>query len=101
VRLRYTERATDDLEGIQAYIAEHDPSAALQVGRRIRHAIEFLIDFPRLGRPSRFDKIRVLVVAATPYAVYYSVRPRAREVVILHIRHGRRRPPRRKELLEL
>lgn len=98
MKLRYTERATEDLEGIQSYIAEHNPSAAVGVGRRIKDAVELLVDFPGLGRPSRFDKIRVLLVAATPYAVYYSVRPRVREVVILHIRHGRRRPPRRKEL---
>jgi plasmid stabilization system protein ParE len=98
MRLRYTERATDDLEGIQAYIAEHNPSAAEGVGRRIRHAIELLADFPRLGHPSRFEKIRFLQVAGTPCAVYYSVRPRAREVLILHMRHGRRRRPRRKEL---
>lgn len=98
MKLRYTERAIEDLEAIQSYIAQHNPSAALGVGRRVKDAIELLVDFPGLGRASRFDKIRVLLVAATPYAVYYSVRPRAREVVILHIRHGRRSPARRKEL---
>ncbi len=98
MKLRYTERAIDDLEGIQVYIAEHNPSAAEGMGRRIRHAIELLADFPRLGHPSRFDKIRVLQVASTPYAVYYSVRPRVREILILHIRHGRRRQPRREEI---
>jgi plasmid stabilization system protein ParE len=90
MKLRYTERATEDFEGIQAYIAEHSPPAAEGVGRRIKHAIGLLIDFPH-------ERIRVLLVAATPYAVYYSVRPRAREIVVLHIRHGRRRPPRRRD----
>jgi plasmid stabilization system protein ParE len=98
MKLRYTERAIEDLEIIQSYIAEHNPSAAVRVGSRIKNAIELLVDFPGLGRPSRFHRIRVLLVAATPYAVYYSVRPRAREVVILHIGHGRRRQPRRREL---
>jgi plasmid stabilization system protein ParE len=95
VKLRYTERAAADLEAIQAYIAEHNPSAAMAVGRRIREAIELLMDFPHLGRPSRIGKARVLQVAHSPYAVYYTVRDRAREVVIAHIRDGRRRPLRR------
>jgi plasmid stabilization system protein ParE len=98
VKLRYTERAIGDLEAIHSYIAENNPSAAVAVGSRIRDAIELLADFPGLGRPSRIDKFRVLVVAGTPYAVYYTIRKRAREVVIAHIRHTRRRPLRRGEL---
>jgi plasmid stabilization system protein ParE len=34
VKLRYTERTAADLEAIQAYIAEQNPSAAMAVGRR-------------------------------------------------------------------
>jgi plasmid stabilization system protein ParE len=92
VRLRYTERATYDLDEIQAYIARNNPTAAKTVGGRIREAIELLEDFPRLGRPLHVGRARVLQVAGTPYAVYYLLKPRLREIVIIHIRHGRRRP---------
>jgi toxin ParE1/3/4 len=98
VKLRYTERAIADLEAIQAYIAQFNPSAAITVGNRIKGAIELLEDFPGLGRPGRIRKTRVLLVAATPYAVYYTVDRRMEEVSILHIRHGRRRPLRSREL---
>ena len=98
MRLRYTERAAADLEDIQSYIAEHDPAAASAMGRRIKEAIELLSDFPMLGRPGRIGKARVLQVARTPYAVYYTVRKRAGEVVVAHIRHGRRRSLKRGEL---
>jgi len=98
VRLRYTERAIADLEAIQSHIAEDNPPAGAAVGSRIKEAIELLADFPGLGRPSRIANTRVLLVAATPYAVYYTIRKRAREVVIAHIRHGRRRPLKRGEL---
>jgi plasmid stabilization system protein ParE len=98
MKLRYTERAIADLEDIQTYIAQDDPTAAVRVGGRIRAAIELLEDFPNLGRASRISRTRVLLVARTPYAVYYSVKRSLREVAILHIRHGRRRPVRSGEL---
>jgi plasmid stabilization system protein ParE len=98
MKLRYTERAAADLEDIQSYIADDSPSAAKAMGGRIREAIELLTDFPMLGRPSRIGKARVLQVARSPYAVYYTVHKRAGEVVVAHIRHGRRRPLRRGEL---
>ena len=98
MKLRYTERAIADLEAIQAYVAVDNPSAATKLGKRIRGAIELLESFPELGRPGRFAGTRVLLVARTPYAVYYTVEARLGEVVILHIRHGRRRQPRRSDL---
>jgi len=96
MKLRYTERAIADLEAIQEYIAQFNPSAAITIGSRIKGAIELLEDFPGLGRPGR--KTRVLLVAATPYAVYDTVDRRLEEVSILHIRHARRRPLRSREL---
>jgi addiction module RelE/StbE family toxin len=98
MKLRYTERAITDLEAIQTYVAADNPSAATKLGKRIKSAVELLENFPELGRPGRFAGTRVLLVARTPYAVYYTVELGRREVVILHIRHGRRRPPRRSEL---
>jgi toxin ParE1/3/4 len=98
VRLRYTERAIADLEAIQAYIASDNPSAAVRVGTRIKSAVELLENLPELGRPGRFAGTRVLVVARTPYVVYYAVERHLGEVVILHIRHSRRRPPKRREI---
>jgi toxin ParE1/3/4 len=98
MRLRYTERAIADLEEIQSYISRHNPIAARAVGGRIKDAIELLADFPRLGRPSLIRGARVLLAAATPYAVYYSVNTRAGAVTILHVRHGRRKPPKRRDL---
>jgi plasmid stabilization system protein ParE len=98
MKLRYTERAIADLEEIQSYIAQDNASAALAVGSRLKSAIDLLAHYPRLGRPSRIRGARVLLAAATPYAVYYSVSARDGEITILHIRHGRRRPPKRRDL---
>jgi toxin ParE1/3/4 len=97
MKLRYTERAIADLEAIQSYITEHNPTASVAVGVRIRAAIENLADFPGIGR-ARDAKTRVLPIVTYPYAVYYSVDDKAKEVVIIHIRHGRRRPVQTREL---
>jgi toxin ParE1/3/4 len=97
MRLRYTERAIADLEAIQDYVAQHNPRASAAVGKRIRSALELLADFPGLGR-MRDDDVRVLPIVTNPYVVYYSVDERAGEVVILHVRHGRRQLPKAGEL---
>ena len=97
MKLRYTERAIADLEAIQAHVARHNPRAAAMLGKRIRTALDLLADFPGLGR-KRDDEVRALPIVTHPYVVYYSLDERAGEVIILHVRHGRRRPPRAEEL---
>ena len=97
MKLRYTERALADLEAIQAYIARYNPRASQAVGERIRGTIELLADFPGLGR-TRDKETRILPMAGNPYVVYYGVDAKEDEVIILHVRHGRRREPKAGEV---
>jgi len=57
----------------KAQIQADNPPAAIAVGNRIKKAIGLWVSFPGLGRPAGIKKTRVLLVAATPYAVYYTV----------------------------
>ncbi len=55
----------------------------------IQHSIDNLQHFPELGKPVR-GKQRRVPVPKTAYLIYYRIT--GNEVLILHIRDGRRKP---------
>lgn len=87
--VRYTRRAVRDLERVADYIRAHNPSAAERVRDRIEGLINGLADFPHQGSPTDDAEIRRLVATPFPYLIFYRVKDSA--VIILHIRHGRRK----------
>jgi len=86
VKIEWLPAAEDNLEDQLSYIAERNPSAAIEVGDAIDVAVARLVDFPEIARPGRVRGTRELVVAGTPYIVVYRVEPAA--VVILRVLHG-------------
>jgi plasmid stabilization system protein ParE len=54
--------------------------------------VELLARFPRMGGVVR-KRPSVRKVVHSPYLVYYRVREAKREIEILHVRHGARKPP--------
>jgi len=93
LRIRWTERATRDLDAIEAYIETDDPAAAVRVILRILGAVEHLADHPHLGHPGRVEGTRELVIAQLPYIVPYRVRGNVLE--ILRVLHAAMRWPER------
>ena len=91
MKLRYSPRATADLVAIADYLTERNPFAARTVEVAIRKTIELLGEFSGSGRAlTQRPNVRVMPLARYPYLVFYTVT--ANEVLILHIRHGARRP---------
>jgi toxin ParE1/3/4 len=91
VRLRYSPRAARDLADIADYLTARSPRGALAVDRRIRKTIDLIAAFPSAGRQlEQRPAIRVMPIGRYPYLVFYT--SRNDEVVILHVRHGARRP---------
>ena len=88
--VRYTRGAVQDIEAIAKYIRERNPSAAVQVRGRIEGLIAGLVDFPQQGTPTDERDIRRLVAIPYPYLIFYRIK--GGTVIIMHIRHGRRRP---------
>jgi toxin ParE1/3/4 len=62
------------LQEIRAYIALDKPAAAERLLMRIIALVELLKNHPYLGRPGARPGIRELVIAGTPYIVFYRVR---------------------------
>jgi toxin ParE1/3/4 len=93
VKLRYAPRAHAD---IYEYIARHNAGAATSVVRQIRLTSRLLARHPGLGRETDVVGVRVFPTARYGYLVYHSVR--GDEVVVIHVRHGRRDAPKEGEL---
>ncbi|HEX5328515.1 MAG TPA: type II toxin-antitoxin system RelE/ParE family toxin [Acetobacteraceae bacterium] len=74
-----------------AYVGEHNPRAAINIGDAIESAVRRLIDHPHIGRKGRVKGTRELVVSGTPYVIAYRVEPDA--VLILALLHGAQQWP--------
>jgi toxin ParE1/3/4 len=90
MRVRYTRQALSDLLAIADYIAEANPSAAIEVEAAIRSAIDLLADFPKIGRDRPDLDARALGIPRYPYTAYYRIEDQ--EVWIVHVRDDRRKP---------
>jgi addiction module RelE/StbE family toxin len=91
VRLRYTARARADITDIHEYIAKQSLSGATAVVRQIRATSLLLARYPGLGRQTNILGVRVFPIARYPYLIYHHVR--GDELIIIHVRHGRRDVP--------
>jgi addiction module RelE/StbE family toxin len=87
MRLRFTPRATRDLEEIADYFRDRSPSAAQRVRAAIMESLQNLILAPRIGRRQSVEGVRKLVTRKYSYLVSYTIEEPAGEVVILTIRH--------------
>jgi toxin ParE1/3/4 len=81
-----------DLDDVEAYIAQANPSAAGEVVLKIIKAVSLLKEQPGLGRVGRLPGTKELVVPQTPYIVPYRVK--GDFLQILRVYHTSRTWPR-------
>ena len=96
-RLLYTQKALNDFAEIIGHIAEDDAEAASRFGSSLIEHVELLTRFPRMGGLIR-KRSQVRKLLHSPFLVYYHVREAEREIEVVHVRHGARKPP-KSELL--
>jgi toxin ParE1/3/4 len=91
MRVRFAARARNDIEEIYSYIAEKNPVAAKHVKAAILATVKLVASRPYVGlRNARATELRSRLVSRYPYRIHYLVR--GQDMMILHIRHGARRP---------
>ena len=95
MKLRYARRAHADIAHIYEYIAQYNTNAATSVVRQIRLTSRLLARHPGLGRETDIPGVRVFPTARYPYLVYHRVRED--EVIVIHVRDGRRDVPKERE----
>lgn len=84
----FTDEAISDLEYIEEYISQNNPTAARRLIERIRDVCFTLADNPYMGvaRPDFGPVHRSFVVPRTRYIIIY--RPIDDNVEILYVREG-------------
>jgi toxin ParE1/3/4 len=83
--------AENDREDQIAYIREHNPMAAIDMGDAIQAAILTMTEHPKIGKIGRVKTTREYVVARTPYILIY--RLEAKVIVVLRLLHGAQKWP--------
>jgi addiction module RelE/StbE family toxin len=91
MKVRYTDTALRELDEIFAYIAKNNRSAATSVVGRVESLIAQVTEFPLMAQETDVPGVRKFPLGRFPYVIYYTVE--GDEVVVLHVRHGARRPP--------
>ncbi len=87
VRLLWSGPALADLDTIRLSVSRDKPSAAKKLAASIRHGVNRLRKYPRLGRPMpEFPSSELREVIVSPYRVVYTIREK--QVVILRVWHS-------------
>ncbi|MGV8841041.1 MAG: type II toxin-antitoxin system RelE/ParE family toxin [Bauldia sp.] len=90
MKVRLSEDALADLEGIRAWVATDNPEAADRILLRVFETIRLLASFPRMGRAGRNQGMRERPVTGLPYVIVYQVDEGADLVSIEAVFHGAR-----------
>lgn len=87
MKIEWLPRAMGDFDKIVDYIADDDPTAALEQGDEIEQQVTGLSANHRMGKPGRVKGTRELVIVRTPYIAVYRLK---KNLQILRILHGAR-----------
>lgn len=91
MQLKWTVPAIRDLREAGDFIAAENPRAATKMAARVLEAVEYLLEYPGIGREGRLSDSKELVVNGTPLIVIY--RLRSPTVQILRVLHHARQWP--------
>jgi toxin ParE1/3/4 len=90
MRVRYSLRALADIDEIRNHLEPRSPSGAFNVVQAIYASVRSIADQPYGSERTSHPRIRIKVVRAYRYKIFYSVI--GDEMVdILHVRHASRR----------
>jgi addiction module RelE/StbE family toxin len=92
MKIRYSPRATSDLELIHEYLAKRNPQGAVKVMTAIFAAIEFIRRFPDAAETTRIPDVRGKLVQRYRFKIFYRVLTSEDLIEIVHVRHTSRRP---------
>jgi toxin ParE1/3/4 len=92
MRVRWSNKAKQDMEHHIEYIAADSPDAALNVQDAIYNHVDHLAEHPKLAKPGRVKNTRELVNAHfSNYIVVYMIRDD--NVIVLRVLHAAQQWP--------
>lgn len=84
MRIRWTNAAAADMQGISDYLSDHQPHYRQPTMRKLYERIRSLKDAPHIGRPGRENGTREIFFAPMPYVAVYRVRENTVEIVRIY-----------------
>ena len=87
-KVRWSERASSDIERIYDYIASDNREAARRLITRLYHSTENLTEFPLAGRSVPKTRREVREVIVSPYRIAYEIKDDI--IHVLKVQHGAR-----------
>lgn len=94
MQLKWSDPATKDLEGVEAFIArDNSPVVAIDVVLKIIDTTELLPVHPEAGRSGGMRGTRELIIEGVPYVVVYRLNKTERWVEVLRVLHDAQQWP--------
>ena len=87
----YTQSAEFDLDSIFNYISEDSRERAVNYLGRIGESISQLMNFPELGKLSKYPELQMLGIRVLPfenYLTFYTVNPDNQSITVLRVLRG-------------
>ncbi len=91
MRIVWLTRARIAREMAIEWIAQENPTAALNQLDEIERQVDLLLDHPKLGRAGRVKGTRELVVSRTPFIALYRIA--GDEIQVMNLLHGAQQWP--------
>lgn len=86
--LRFTRKASNDLDDIHDYLVQHSPAAAARVAQEIERCCRLLAQLPLMGRACDAIQPGLRSFPSGKYVIYY--RPLNGGVEVLRVLHASR-----------
>lgn len=94
-RVTIAPEALEQIARVTGWWREHRRAASRLFQDELDRALVLISERPEIGRRARGPRIgnaRVLLLRRSSYLVFYQVLQKTSEVLIVHVRHSRRRP---------
>ena len=91
MNVRYSRRATKDLQAIHDYLVQRSPNGAVNVMTALYATIEFVRRHPPASEATNLPGIRAKVVSRYRFKIFYRIADADDAVEIVHVRHTSRR----------
>jgi toxin ParE1/3/4 len=92
MNVRYSPRATRDLEAIREYLEKRSPRGAFNVLTAIYAAVEFVRRHPAAAQLTSVPEVRAKIVHRYRFKIFYRTVASDNAIEIIHVRHTSRRP---------
>jgi len=90
VKLRYTQTALRQIDGVLDHVHMHSPQGAARLRSRILASLSLVCDHPNAGQITSRRDLRRVVLTPYPYVLFYRISND--EIIVMRFRHAARKP---------